>query len=159
MSNADEHPVLIERRGSAFRASCPCGWRGHPWNELRPAEADAWHHVYGDERVVDVEAARAQVASHVSAAATSVSVERLVHAARDQARGSSPHSPAAVEELARTAERSPQVIAEARDKILDLLQRHSRQNAGAADGEWLELHTARRLLDAALARVEDRVAP
>ncbi|HEX5265216.1 MAG TPA: hypothetical protein VFW24_00430 [Acidimicrobiales bacterium] len=52
--SSERHSVVVERRGTAHRACCTCGWSGHSWNELRPAEADAWHHVHGDERIVDV---------------------------------------------------------------------------------------------------------
>lgn len=160
MSN-ERHSVVVERRGTAHRACCTCGWSGHSWNELRPAEADAWHHVYGDERIVEVRpgpapdpASTAGLVHTQGRPEGTLPVDRLVDRARALARGSAPHSPAAIDELAKAASGDADALAEARDRASELLRRHSKRNAGAADDEWLELHTARRLLDAALTRAD-----
>ena len=157
--SSERHSVVVERRGTAHRACCACGWFGHSWNELRPAEADAWHHLFGDDRIIDVRpgaapdaASTAHMAPGGYAPAGTLPVDRLVDTARALARGSSPHSQAGIEELTRAAAGLPDALAEARDRASDLLRRHSQRNAGAADDEWLELHTARRLLDAALSQ-------
>ena len=159
--SSERHSVIVERRGTAHRACCTCGWAGHSWNELRPAEADAWHHVYGDERVVDVRPGAAPDAASTAAFAQlhgraegGLPVDRLVDRARALARGSAPHSPATIEELAKAAAGDPDTLAEARDRAAELLRRHSQRNARAADDEWLELHTARRLLEAAVVRAD-----
>ena len=159
--SSEHHSVVVERRGTAHRACCTCGWSGHSWNELRPAEADAWHHVYGDERIVEVRpgpapdpVSTARSVEPRGRAEDALPVDRLVDRARDLARGSAPHSPAAIDELTRAASGDPDSLAEARDRASELLRRHSQRNAGAADDEWLELHTARRLLDAAVARAD-----
>jgi hypothetical protein len=157
--SSERHSVVVERRGTAHRACCTCGWSGHSWNELRPAEADAWHHVYGEARIVEVRPGAAgdpastarMVAGRGEAA---LPVDRLVDRARALARGSAPHSPATVDELAKAASGDADALADARDRASELLRRHSQRNAGAADDQWLELHTARRLLDAALARAD-----
>jgi hypothetical protein len=157
---SSEHVVVIERRGVAHQARCGCGWTGHKWNELRPAEADAWHHTYGDERVVDgsaadAAAAAARLAQPAGASGSgSGSVEKLVDVARTLARGTSPHRRAAILDLTRAADGSTAVLSEAEHQVGELLRRHAQRNGGAADQEWLELHTARRLLDAARAQVE-----
>ena len=155
-----DHVVVIERRGIAHQARCGCGWMGHRWNELRPAEADAWHHTFGEERVVDGFAADAAAAAArlaptpAGSGSGSGSVEKLVDVARTLARGTAPHRPAAILDLTRAADGSTTVLSEAEREIGELLRRHARRNGGAADQEWLELHTARRLLDAARAQVE-----
>jgi hypothetical protein len=163
--SSERHSVVVERRGTAHRACCTCGWSGHSWNELRPAEADAWHHVHGDERIVDVgpgpapdPASTARRMAVPGQGEGALPADRLVERARSLARGSAPHSPAAIEELARAASGDADSLAEARDRASDLLRRHSQRNAGAADDEWLELHTARRLLDAALSRADSDYA-
>jgi hypothetical protein len=159
--SSERHSVVVERRGTAHRACCACGWSGHSWNELRPAEADAWHHVYGDERIVEVRpgsapdpVSTARLVDPPGPAGGTLPVDRLVDRARDLARGSAPHSPAAIDELIRAASGDPDSLAAARDHASELLRRHSRRNAGAADDQWLELHTARRLLDAAVSRAD-----
>lgn len=98
--------------------------------------------------------ARAGGAGGAAPPAEGLPADRLVDTARALARGSSPHSPAGIDELGRAAGGSPDLLAAARDRASEMLRRHSQRNAGAADDEWLELHTARRLLDAALDRAE-----
>jgi hypothetical protein len=154
--------VTIERRGRSHRAVCTCGWRSHAWNELRPAEADAWHHVYGDEVIVDISAipderspGTPRAARH-SGAGTPPGVTELVRQAQDLASRPSPYSRNAAPELWRTAEESAVTIHAAIGEIEELLSRHDRQSSGAADSEWLMLITAKRLLTEALAYGETR---
>lgn len=153
--------MTIERRGRAHRAVCSCGWRSHHWNELRPAEADAWHHVYGDEVIVDMTgitddrsagAERSIEAPAVAQqAAQSLAVEHLVRHAQDLAGQPSPYSRGAATDLWRTAEQDGVKIQAAVTEIEELLARHDRQSSRAADSQWLELITAKRLLLQALA--------
>lgn len=156
--------MTIERRGRAHRAVCSCGWMSHHWNELRPAEADAWHHVYGDESIVDVSAItdersagagraeRSPAAPTVAQqAAASLAVEHLVRQAQDLAGQPSPYSRGAATELWRGADQDGVKIQAAVTEIEELLARHERQSSRAADSEWLELITAKRLLLQALA--------
>ncbi|HEV2369934.1 MAG TPA: hypothetical protein VGR90_08650 [Acidimicrobiales bacterium] len=156
MPGSDSHLVMIERRGVAHQARCRCGWSGHSWNELRPAEADAWHHTYGDDRVVEVKAAQEGEWGRYAGPGSAVPepVNRIVDAARSLARSNAPHRPAVIEDLTRAAAGSTAALDEANEEIGDLLRRHARRNAGAADEEWLELHTARRLIEAARQRLD-----
>jgi hypothetical protein len=154
MPRADEHRVVIERRGRAHRAFCACGWTGHAWNELRPAEADAWHHLFGEETVIDVSAAGASAATALTLPPESLppagrrapSVEGVVNRARAFADSPSPYGHQAVRELWRTAAEDQSVLEAAISEIADLLWRHSQRSAGTADSEWLQLITAKRLL-------------
>lgn len=148
MSSDGVHSAVIERRGVAHQARCACGWSGHSWNELRPAEADAWHHTFGDSRVMDARTASEETAP-VPLARSSASVEQIVSAARSLARSSAPHRPSAIDELSRAAGDSAAALTEAQEEIAELLRRHARRSSSAADEEWLELHTARRLIETA----------
>lgn len=152
MPRGDEHRISIFRRGRAHRARCACGWSGHAWNELRPAEADAWHHVHGDGCIVDEDDLPTAAPAPPLAAqhARSASVETLVRRARDLADGPSPYSRQAVGELWHLAGEDPAAVREALGEVARLLQRHSRRSASTADSEWLQLITAKRLLQGAL---------
>jgi hypothetical protein len=144
---------------------CGCGWRSHAWNELRPAEADAWHHVYGEEVIVDISAipderavgsslgpaAQTARAARHARSGTPPAVAGLVRQAQDLASRPSPYSRDAAPDLWRTAEESDVTIHAAIGEIEELLSRHDRQSSGAADSEWLMLITAKRLLVEALA--------
>lgn len=175
MSPAGEHEVVIERRGRSHRACCACGWMGHAWNELRPAEADAWHHLFGDDNVIDVPALASSVAGaaarpahagrgHTGARAGSrlpeparrlPSLESLVNRARALADSPSPYRHQAVGELWRFAAEDRALLEAAVSEIGDLLWRHSRRSASTADSEWLQLITAKRLLQETMQQ-EDR---
>lgn len=174
MSLAEDHRVTIERRGRSHKCVCSCGWRSHAWNELRPAEADAWHHVYGDAVIVDVSAIPDERsvplagAGHPGATGTGVpgptgsrpdhgtgvqadrAVEHLVRQARQLADRPSPYTRDAAPELWRQAGEDPVVVHAAIAELVGLLARHDRHSAGAADSEWLQLITAKRLLGEAL---------
>lgn len=181
MTRAQDHRVTIERRGRSHRAVCQCGWGSHAWNELRPAEADAWHHVFGDDPVVDMAAvpedkpvaakspaagrrragreappAAAIDPSQEEAPVVEVElvrsrvVDRLVRHAQDLAASPSPYSRGATTELWRGAGEDSEVVRAALAEIEHLLARHERQSNRAADHEWLQLITAKRLLHQAL---------
>jgi hypothetical protein len=156
MPRADEHRVVIERRGRSHRACCECGWTGHAWNELRPAEADAWHHVFGDEYLVDLNAVSASVHGPIRSPGAgrsvpgsdprSPSVESLVNRARALADSPSPYRHQAVYDLWRFASEDQALLKAAISEIGDLLWQHSQRSAGTADSEWLQLITAKRVL-------------
>jgi hypothetical protein len=166
VSPAGEHEVVIERRGLSHRACCACGWTGHAWNELRPAEADAWHHLFGDDRVIDVAALASSVAGAAARPAWAgeghdvagarrrlpepirrlPSLESLVNRARALADSPSPYRHQAADELWRFAAEDRALLEAAVSEIGDLLWRHSRRSASTADSEWLQLITAKRLL-------------
>jgi hypothetical protein len=166
VSPTGEHDLVIERRGLSHRACCACGWMGHAWNELRPAEADAWHHLFGDDRIIDVAALASSVAGaaarpdwaapgHAAVGARShlpeptrrlPSLESVVNRARALADGPSPYRHQAVGELWRFAAEDRTLLEAAISEIGDLLWRHSRRSASTADSEWLQLITAKRLL-------------
>lgn len=170
MSLTQDHRVTIERRGRSHKCVCSCGWRSHAWNELRPAEADAWHHVYGDAVIVDVAAipdersvpvgsdvrrtgdGQAQAGSprRSSGEEADRAVEHLVRRARDLADRPSPYTREAAPELWRNAGEDAVVVQAAIAELVELLARHDRHSAGAADSEWLQLITAKRLLEEAL---------
>lgn len=182
MSLGQDHRVTIERRGRSHKCLCSCGWRSHAWNELRPAEADAWHHVYGDSVIVDVSAIPDErsvpaVGGERPAGAgqpggrpepygggqagggqSSRSVEELVRQARELADGPSPYTRGAAPELWRQAGEDSVVVQAAITELVELLANHDRRNAGAADSEWLQLITAKRLLADALALCEDKAS-
>src|SRR5579875_3905984 len=90
VARSQGHDVTIERRGRSHRAICVCGWESHAWTELRPAEADAWHHAFGDA-IVDVDqtpqVAPAPPADEPSPDARAENVELLVRRARELAGG------------------------------------------------------------------------
>jgi hypothetical protein len=174
VSRSGEHEVIIERRGLSHRACCACGWAGHAWNELRPAEADAWHHVFGDDRVIDVPALAGSVAGaarpgfstrgHAAAGARShlqeptrrlPSLESVVNRARALADSPSPYRHQAGDELWHVAAEDRALLQAAILEIGDLLMRHSRRSASTADSEWLQLITAKRLLQETMQQ-EDR---
>ena len=167
MAPGDEHRVVIERHGRSHRACCACGWNGHRWNELRPAEADAWHHVFGEEAVVDLSTITASdeagaghgsrllgaaIAPSVVAdpARKSPSLESLISRARAFADSPSPYRKQAVAELGRIAAEDRALVQAAISEISELLWRHSRRSASTADSEWLQLITAKRLLQETL---------
>ena len=158
-----EHQVVIQRRGRSHRAWCRCGWKGHAWNELRPAEADAWHHVFGDGSIVDVTSVRDQVGPFseplvaprgtesprdraLESARRSRIVSALVGQARSFADSPSPYSRQAIGDLWRIAGEERMLLQSAVSEIDELLRRHSRVSAHTADSEWLQLITAKRLL-------------
>jgi hypothetical protein len=166
MAPGDEHRVVIERHGRSHRACCACGWTGHRWNELRPAEADAWHHVFGEESVVDLSTVAAsdqtgasqssRLFSAIGASTASdtdrksPSLESLISRARAFADSPSPHRKQAVAELGRIAAEDRALVQAAITEISELLWRHSRRSASTADSEWLQLITAKRLLQETL---------
>jgi hypothetical protein len=164
--------MIIERRGRSHRARCACGWAGHHWNELRPAEADAWHHVHGDDCVVDLSALGdgagraveealhpappAQVPVPGSRSATAASVESVVHRAQAIADGPSPYRHQAVDELRRFAGDDRVVLQAALSELGRLLSLHEQRSARTADSEWLQLITAKRLVQDTLAQEQSR---
>lgn len=165
MSRAQDHCVTIERRGRSHKAVCSFSWRSHAWNELRPAEADAWHHVYGDEVIVDVSAIpdERSVPAPVSGAPGPAArafedrqrgVDHLVGQAREWAGRPSPYTGGAASELWRLSGEDRDMVTAAVGEIEELLARHDRRNSGAADSEWLQLITAKRLLLDSLSQEE-----
>jgi len=152
-----KHSASIEQRRDVYIAICTCGWRGPRARILREAEADAWHHQFGEGRLVVLDASRpAAYASSPSAEPpwmvsdedTEV-VGHLVSRARELARSSAPHRPGVTRELQTMAQGSTARLERARSVVVELLQQHDQASYGAADSQWLELHTAKRLLDAA----------
>jgi hypothetical protein len=163
--------VVIERRGRSHRARCACGWSGHAWNELRPSEADAWHHIHGNSRIVDVSAVpdRADhptgpvpvitLRSTIEPAAApraAPPVAELISRARALADSPSPYGKQAVPDLWLLASEDSIAIQAAISEIGELLLRHSRRSSSTADSEWLQLITAKRLLQEALEHEEIR---
>jgi len=161
VSEVAKHRASIEQRRKVYIAICTCGWRGPRVQVLREAEADAWTHQFGDSRLVVLDApdavayvsvgaslSQAPEAPWVSADDTGV-VDRLVIRARELARSSAPHRPGVTRELQALAEGSTARLERARSVIVDLLHQHDLASGGAADSQWLELHTAKRVLDAA----------
>lgn len=152
--------MTIHRRGRSHTARCACGWGGHAWNELRPAEADAWHHMYGEARIVDD--SEQAVASTAAPPLTSrrprgASAEALITRARELADGPSPYAGRAATELWHLAAEDPLTIHSAISEISELLWRHSRRSASTADSQWLQLITAKRLLQEALDKESARI--
>jgi hypothetical protein len=139
---------------------------GHAWNALRPAEADAWHHLFGEDRVIDVPALASSVAGAAAQSGLAArgypaagrrshlpeptrrlpSLESLVNRARALADSPSPYRHQAVSELWRFAAEDRPLLEAAISEIGDLLWRHSRRSSSTADSEWLQLITAKRLL-------------
>lgn len=170
MSPLADHQVVIQRRGRSHRAWCRCGWKGHAWNELRPAEADAWHHVFGDGSIVDVTSVRdpgdpfSEPTTHPSDGVLSGSprdramdgarrsrvVAALVGKSRSFADSPSPYRSQATGDLWKLAGEDRSLLQAAVSQIDELLRRHSRVSAHTADSEWLQLITAKRLLQHAL---------
>lgn len=167
VSPAGDHQVAIQRRGRSHRAWCRCGWKGHAWNELRPAEADAWHHVFGDGSIVDVTSVRdpgnpfsEPVAAPegpdsprdkaLEQARRSRLVGGLVGKARSFADSPSPYKRQAIGDLWKLAGEDRSLLRSAVSEIDELLRRHSRVSAHTADSEWLQLITSKRLLQHAL---------
>jgi hypothetical protein len=156
--------VVIRRRGRSHTASCPCGWSGHAWNDLRPAEADAWEHVFGTERIVDSAAipgpgeASAGVPAGPGAGdqaepeedRTGASAGAVARRARELAGSPSPYGRQGPSELWHLAGGDRTAVRAAISEIAELLAVHSRRSAGTADGEWLDLITAKRLLEESL---------
>ena len=176
MSLAQDHRVTIERRGRSHKCLCSCGWRSHAWNELRPAEADAWHHVYGDSVIVDVSSIPDERSVPLAGGDRAVGVlqgdhgggpagggqtgrmvEDLVRQARELADGPSPYTRGAAPELWRLAHEDSVLVQAAIAELVELLANHDRHSAGAADSEWLQLITAKRLLADALALNDDKI--
>ncbi len=178
MSRAQDHRVVIERRGRSHKAVCTCSWSSHSWNELRPAEADAWHHVFGDEVIVDLSAIpdERSVTAHgggaigpgrtggtAGAGGTAAglrdehrrAVDLLVRQACELAGRPSPYTRSAAPELWRLSGESRVLITAAVGDIEELLARHDRRSSGAADSEWLQLITAKRLLIDSLAHEDE----
>jgi hypothetical protein len=160
---AQDHAVTIERRGRSHRALCACGWESRAWNELRPAEADAWHHVYGEDVIIDVAEKAHATSGHSPVGATAPSpsdtVGYLVRKAQDLAGEPSPYGNNAHAELWDAADYDTVAIRAAIAEVEELLAGHNRQSLGAADSEWLELMTAKRLLLKALDVGEQSGAP
>lgn len=169
MSRVGDHHVTIRRWGRSHTASCPCGWSGHAWNDLRPAEADAWEHIYGDERIIDAAAIPGPggevpgdpAALHLDAltgnqpcsagpARAGTAPGELVRRALELAGSPSPYGRQGPTELWNLAGGDLAVVQEAVSEIGGLLAAHSRRSAGTADGKWLDLITARRLLEESL---------
>ncbi len=157
MTRPDDHRVTIERRGRSHKATCSCSWQSHAWNELRPAEADAWHHVFGDSVIVDVSAipdersvpTGPRTPTSVGQAPTNASqgsIDKLVGEARRLARRPSPYTGGAAGALWGASGQDHRLLKRAVAEIEELLATHDRRNSGAADSEWLELITAKRLL-------------
>jgi hypothetical protein len=84
------------------------------------------------------------------------SVERLVNRARALADSPSPYRQQAVSDLWHLAAEDRALVQAAISEIGELLRRHSRRSAGTADSEWLQLITARRLLQEALEQEDTR---
>ncbi|HET9078214.1 MAG TPA: hypothetical protein VFN68_14850 [Acidimicrobiales bacterium] len=153
---------MIRRRGRSHRATCGCGWSGHAWNDLRPAEADAWEHVYGTDRIVDAsaipgpgdEAAGFPASTPGEGGAepgrTVAAADALARRARELAGSPSPYARQGPVELWTLAGQDRAAVAAAISEVSELLAAHSRRSAGTADGEWLELITAKRLLEESL---------
>jgi hypothetical protein len=156
VSRAQDHHVTIERRGRSHKAVCSCSWKSHAWNELRPAEADAWHHVYGDDVIVDVSSIpdnrpgadqpTAKGGGRPPGDDRRRAVHDLVEQARELASRPSPYTKNAAPELWRRSGESRLTVTAAVGDIEELLARHDRRSSGAADSEWLQLITAKRLL-------------
>jgi hypothetical protein len=155
------HHVIIRRRGRSHRSCCSCGWMGRSWNELRPAEADAWEHVFGSDCVIDLDtiggadedwmqsswAKRDELVTAMARTSVSpVKVADLIRHARAVASGPSPYSQHARDEIWHLAAQDSTAIRDAISEVDELLERHSRRNASTADAEWLELITTKRLL-------------
>jgi hypothetical protein len=87
-------------------------------------------------------------------AARSRAVEQLVRHAQDLAARPSPYSRDAAPELWQAADQNTVLIQSALTELEELLARHDRQSSRAADSEWLQLITAKRLLFQALAHGE-----
>jgi hypothetical protein len=168
VSRAQDHRVIIERRGRSHKAVCSCSWSSHLWNELRPAESDAWHHVFGEAVIVDVSAIPDERSAPLAATGASAAgappyrhdehqeaVDQLVRDARELAARPSPYAKDAAPELWRRSGESRLMIQSAVTELEELLARHDRQSAGAADSEWLQLITAKRLLIDALSHSHD----
>ena len=75
----------------------------------------------------------------------------LIDLARSLAVGTSPMAAASQERLLDQADGVRSRLEEARSHIVGLLEDAAKANLGTADDEWLELQTARHLLDITLA--------
>lgn len=170
MPEGSHHHVVIQRYGRSHCACCACGWRGHVWNELRPAEADAWHHLFGNEPVIDLStladpgdpfievtppAPTPRIPSDTGTGRnepdlTPRLIESLVAHALSLADSPSPYRRQALEELWERSSGDRNVLRAAVSQLESLLLQHSRRNAHTADSEWLRLITAKRLLQQAI---------
>ncbi len=171
MSRGGDHHVIIKRWGRSHTATCPCGWSGHAWNDLRPAEADAWEHLYGTERIVDTAgipgpgeeliggrpvlhldglAGEDQTGPEATDTPAGASPGDVARRARELAGSPSPYGRQGPTELWNLAGGDRGVVQAAVSEISELLAAHSRRSAGTADGEWLDLITAKRLLEESL---------
>src|SRR5262249_57921796 len=135
------------------------------------AEAGGWHAICGDDRVVDVGAFAGSMAGaasrpgsairgHTAAGAGSrrpaparrlPSLESVVNRARALADSPSPYRHQAVGELWRFAAEDLALLQAAILETGDLLRRHSLRTSSTADSEWLQLITAKRLLQETIA--------
>jgi hypothetical protein len=82
-------------------------------------------------------------------------VAELINRARALADSPSPYGKQAVPDLWMLAAEDSVAIEAAISEIGELLLRHSRRTASTADSEWLQLITAKRLLQEALVEHED----
>jgi hypothetical protein len=124
---------------------------------LRPAEADAWHHIYGETVIVDLSSSTQPPPAPTPQQTDpdrSQAVELLVRQAQDLAAKPSPYARSAAPELWRSSGQDMVAIRSAVSKVEGLLARHDRQASRAADSEWLQLITAKRLLLQAVAMGE-----
>jgi hypothetical protein len=80
----------------------------------------------------------------------------VVNRARALADSPSPYSHQAVRELWRFASEDQALLQAAISEIGDLLWRHSQRSAGTADSEWLQLITAKRVLQETIDHKESR---
>jgi hypothetical protein len=85
-----------------------------------------------------------------------VDVDRLVNRARALADSPSPYGKRAVIELWHVAAQDRALLTAAVKEIGELLSDHSRHSASTADSEWLQLITARRLLQETLEQEDTR---
>lgn len=149
-----EHRVVIEQRAGSYATVCDCGWRGEVWDDLRRSEADAWRHEHGRDRLVVVTPTRRRGHDQPGDGVPRVAepsdlVDAIVRCARQLAAGTAPMSQASKDELWAVAG-SRFELEEARARLGALLESTSTDNLGTADEQWLEIMTARHLLDATL---------
>jgi len=145
VSEVAKHRASIEQRRKVYIAICTCGWRGPRVQVLREAEADAWTHQFGDSRLVVLDAPDA--VAYVSVGASLSQAPEAPWVSADDT--GVVDRPGVTRELQALAEGSTARLERARSVIVDLLHQHDLASGGAADSQWLELHTAKRVLDAA----------
>lgn len=120
--------------------------------------------MYGEELIVDVTSESPHVgAGHptieAKRASQSRTVEQLVRKARDLAGTPSPYGKKAHSELWHAADHDPGILQAAVAEVETLLNRHDRQSSHTADGEWLDLITAKRLLLQAMDLCDESGSP